>query len=118
MRVSTAMRPEQAAGTRSHQMPRYLISFDAHAMDHIPDEEMPAVAKASHEVVQEALNAGVWVFGGGLENQKASVVATDGTVTEGPYPEAIGGGCVVGVAPRGEAPGGGAPNAGAPPPPP
>jgi hypothetical protein len=32
-------------------MTRYLISFGAHAMDHIPDEEMPAVAKASHEVV-------------------------------------------------------------------
>ena len=76
-------------------MPRYLISFDAHAMDHIPDEDMPAVAKAAHEVVQEALNAGVWVFGGGLENQKASVVATDGTVTDGPYPEAIGGFWVV-----------------------
>ena len=27
-------------------MPRYLISFDAHAMDHIPDDDMPAVAKA------------------------------------------------------------------------
>ena len=40
-------------------MPRYLISFDAHAMDHIPDEDMPAVANGSHEVVQEALNAGV-----------------------------------------------------------
>jgi hypothetical protein len=60
-------------------MTRYLISFDAHAMDHIPDEDMPAVAKAAHEVVQEALNAGVWVFGGGLENQKATVVSTDGT---------------------------------------
>ena len=72
-------------------MTRYLISFDAHAMDHIPDEDMPAVAKASHEVVQEAVNAGVWVFGGGLENQRASIVATDGTVTDGPYPEAIGG---------------------------
>jgi hypothetical protein len=42
------MRPERAAGTRSHQMTRYLISFDAHAMDHIPDEEIPAVAKAAH----------------------------------------------------------------------
>lgn len=29
----------------------------------------------------------MWVFGGGLERQQASVVATDGTVTEGPYPE-------------------------------
>ena len=84
-------------------MPRYLISFDAHAMDHIPDDDMPAVAKASHEVVEEALNAGVWVFGGGLENQKARIVGTDGTVTDGPYPEAIGGFCVVDVPSREDA---------------
>jgi hypothetical protein len=78
-------------------MTRYLISFDAHAMDHIPDEDMPAVGRAAHEVAQEALTAGVWVFGGGLENQKATVVSTDGTVSEGPYPEAIGGFYVVDV---------------------
>ena len=78
-------------------MTRYLISFGAHTMDHIPDEEMPAMAKASHEVVQEAINAGVRVFGGGLENQKASIAATGGTVTGGPYPEAIGGLCAVEV---------------------
>src|SRR5207302_10432000 len=94
-------------------MPRYLISFDAHAMDHIPGDDMPAVAKASHEVVEEALNAGVWVFGGGLENQKASIVATDGTVTDGPYPAAIGGVCVVDVPPTGDRPAGGAQHAGA-----
>jgi hypothetical protein len=64
-------------------MPRYLISFDAHAMDHIPDEGMPAVTNASLAVVQEAINAGVWIFGGAMENQKASIVATDGTVTDG-----------------------------------
>ena len=84
-------------------MTQYLISFDAHAMDHIPDEEIPDVAKASHEVVREAINAGVWVFGGGLENQEASIVATDGTVTDGPYPEAIGGLTVVEVPSREEA---------------
>ena len=84
-------------------MTRYLISFDAHAMDHIPDEDMPAVANASLAVVQEAINACVWVFGGGLENQKASIVATDRTVTDGPYPEAIGGLCVVDVPSREEA---------------
>jgi hypothetical protein len=84
-------------------MTRYLISFDAGAMDHIPDEEMPAVGKASHAVVQEALNAGVWVFGGGLEDQRASVVATDGTVTDGQYPEVIGGFSVVEVPSREEA---------------
>jgi hypothetical protein len=78
-------------------MTRYLISFDAHAMDHIPAEEMLAVATAAHEVVQEAMDAGVWVFGGGLENRRASIVAGDGTVTDGPYPEAVGGFCVVDV---------------------
>jgi hypothetical protein len=67
-------------------MTRYLISFDDGAMT-FPEEEMPDVAKAAHEVVQEAKDAGVWVFGGGLESQRASVVATDGTVTDGPYPE-------------------------------
>ena len=72
-------------------MTAYLISFDAHAMDHIPDEDMPAVGKAAHAMVQEAITAGVYLFAGGLENQKASIVATDGTVTDGPDPEAIGG---------------------------
>jgi hypothetical protein len=84
-------------------MTRYLISFDAHAMDHIPDEDMPAVGKAAHAVVQEALNAGVYLLAGGLEDQRASVVGTDGTVTDGPYPEAIGGVTVVEVPSREEA---------------
>ncbi len=84
-------------------MPRYLISFDAHAMDHIPDEDMPAVAEASHAVVDEAMDAGVWVFGGGLENQEASIVATDGTVADGPHPQAVGGFSVIDVPSREEA---------------
>ena len=78
-------------------MPRYLISFDAHAMDHIPAEDMPTVAEASHAVVYEAMDVGAWVFGGGLASQMASIVATDGTVTDGPYPDAVGGLCVVDV---------------------
>ena len=57
-------RPEEAAGTRSHELTRYLISFDDGAMT-FPEEELPDVAKAAHEVVQEAQDAGVWVFGGG-----------------------------------------------------
>ena len=84
-------------------MTRYLISFDAHAMDHIPAEEIPAVARAAHEVAQEAMDAGVWVFGGGLEGQSASMVATDGTVTDGPYPAAVGGFWVADVPSREEA---------------
>ena len=87
-------------------MTQYLISFNDGAMDHIPDEDWPDVGKASHAVVQEAVNAGVWVFGGGLQRQRASIVATDGTVTDGPYPETkevIGGFSVVDVATREEA---------------
>ena len=84
-------------------MPRYLISFDAHAMDHIPEDDMPAVAEASHAVVFEAMDAGVWVFGGGLEHQKASIVATDGTVADGPYPQAVGGLSVIEAPSREEA---------------
>ena len=84
-------------------MTQYLISFGAHAMDDIRDEDMPAVAKAAHAVVQEAINAGVFVSGGGLDNQPASIVATDGTVTGGPYPAAIGGFTLVDVPSRAEA---------------
>lgn len=93
-------------GQGSHAMPRYLISFDSGAMDHIPDEDMPAVGKAAHAAVHEAVDAGVWVFGAGLESQRASIVATDGTVTDGPYPEAkevIGGFSIVDVSSREEA---------------
>ena len=87
-------------------MTRYLISFDEGAMDHISAEDLPDVGRASHEVLREAVNAGVWVFGGGLERQIASIVATDGTIMDGPYPETkehIGGFAVVDVPSRDEA---------------
>lgn len=84
-------------------MTRYLISFDAHAMDHVSAEDLPDVTSASLAVVQEAIDAGVWVFGGGLESRAASIVAIDGTVTDGPYPEAVGGLCVVDVPSREDA---------------
>jgi hypothetical protein len=87
-------------------MPRYLISFGSHAMDHIPNEDMPDVAKASIAVVHEAQDAGVWVYGAGQNDQKASMVATDGVVTDGPFTETkevIGGFSVVDVPSREEA---------------
>ncbi len=87
-------------------MTRYLISFNDGAMDHIRDEDWPDVGKASHAVIQEAVNAGVFVFGAGLERQTASIVATDGLVTDGPFPETkevLGGFVVVDVATREEA---------------
>src|SRR5262245_56529864 len=86
-------------------MTQYLISFDDGTMI-IPEEELPAVSDASHKVVNEAKSAGVWVFGGGVLSQRASVVATDGTVTDGPYPETkavIGGFSIVDVPSREEA---------------
>ena len=69
-------------------MTRYLISFPSGAMDHIPDEELPAVEQAAHAVLQEAMDAGVWVFGGGLaEDVDPVMVAGDGTITAGTYPQ-------------------------------
>ena len=68
-------------------MTKYLISFPAAAMQ-VPDAEMPAVVDASHAVVREAKEAGVWVFGGGLDDRVPPVmVAGDGTVSEGTYPQ-------------------------------
>jgi hypothetical protein len=66
-------------------MPRYLISFDDGAMDHIPDEEGPAVGEAAHAVIREAQDAGVWVFAGGVyphDEVSPKVVAPDGAVTD------------------------------------
>ncbi len=50
-------------------MTRYLISFDDGAMT-FPEEDLPDVAEAAHAVVQEAKDAGVWVFGGGLHSHE------------------------------------------------
>ena len=86
-------------------MTRYLISFDDGAMD-FPEEDLPAVGEAAHAVVREAQDAGVWVFGGGVLSQQASIVATDGVVTDGPYPETkavIGGFSIIDVSSREEA---------------
>ena len=86
-------------------MTHYLISFDDGTMI-IPEEELPEVAEAAHAVVREAEHAGVWVFGGGVLSQRASIVATDGTVTAGPYPETkavIGGFSIVDVPSREDA---------------
>jgi hypothetical protein len=87
-------------------MTRYLISFDDGSMNHITAEELPAVSDAAHQVVRDAQQAGVWVFGGGLLSQRASIVATDGSVTPGPYPETkavIGGFSILDVSTREDA---------------
>jgi hypothetical protein len=68
-------------------MTKYLISFPSAAMI-VPDEELQAVSDAAHAVVQEAKDAGVWVFGGGInESIPPVLVDADGTVKNGTYPQ-------------------------------
>ncbi|HEU4665586.1 MAG TPA: transcription initiation protein [Dokdonella sp.] len=64
-------------------MTKYLISFPSRAMV-VPDGEFQAVADAAHAVIQEAKDAGVYVFGGGIDEDVAPVVvARDGSITPG-----------------------------------
>ena len=87
-------------------MARYLISFNDGAMT-FPEDDLPDVARAARAVVQEAKDAGVFIFAGGLGDPgEASVVATDGVITNGPNPatqDFIGGFTVVDVPTRDEA---------------
>jgi len=86
-------------------MARYLISFDDGAMT-FPEEELPDVSDAAHAVLREAKDAGVSVFSGGLYSyEEMNVVATDGTVTDGPLESKayVGGLTIVDVPSREEA---------------
>lgn len=79
-------------------MAKYLISFPASAMD-IPAQDWADVSEASHAAIREAKAAGVYVFGGGINEGVAPLlVAADGTATNGTYPqtrEFNGGFCVL-----------------------
>jgi hypothetical protein len=66
-------------------MAKYLISFPSAAMV-VPASEMDAVSRDSHAVIEEAKAAGVYVFGGGIdENFPPVLVAADGNVSAGGY---------------------------------
>jgi hypothetical protein len=92
---------------RSLEVTQYLISFNDGAMRHIPAEDFPAVRKASVAVVLDAMDAGVFIFGGGLlDPALTTIVATDGRITQGPNPayrDFIGGFTIVEVPDRDEA---------------
>ncbi|MCL2515195.1 MAG: transcription initiation protein [Microbacteriaceae bacterium] len=61
-------------------MTTYLISFPSGAMQITPDELSLADTDA-HQVVEDAKAAGVYVFGGGIdEDVAAQLVAADGSV--------------------------------------
>ena len=67
-------------------MAKYLISFPSAAMV-VPDGEWETVVRDSHAVIEEAKTAGVYVFGGGIdEDVRPALVSADGAVAEGGYP--------------------------------
>jgi hypothetical protein len=82
---------------------KYLISFPAPAMD-VPQEQLGEVGEAARAVIREAKAAGVYVFGGGINEDVAPLmVAADGTVTNDTYPqtrELNGGFCVLELSSR------------------
>src|SRR5690348_17346095 len=67
-------------------MAKYLISFPSAAMA-VPDGELEAVGRDAHAVIEEAKAAGVYVFGGGIDEAVPPVrVSADGRVAMGGYP--------------------------------
>jgi hypothetical protein len=68
-------------------MGNYLISFPAEAMAHLTPEQFTQAGIDAHAVVAEAKAAGVWVFGGGIDEDVDPVRAgSDGTVTHDTTP--------------------------------
>lgn len=87
-------------------MRRFLISFDDGSMGQITNDDLPAVGDAARQVVRDAKAARVWIFGAGVLRQHSSIVAIDGTVSDGPVPETkagIGGFSIVETLSREEA---------------
>lgn len=67
-------------------MAKYLISFPSAAMV-VSGSELEAAGRDAHAVIEEAKAAGVYVFGGGIdESVPPALVAADGTFAEGGYP--------------------------------
>jgi len=67
-------------------MAKYLISFPSAAMV-VEDGELESVGRDAHAVIAQAKAAGVYVFGGGLDEGVPPVlVSADGSVAAGGYP--------------------------------
>lgn len=66
-------------------MAAYLISFPSKAMV-VPEDEMEAVGRAAHAVIDEAKAAGVYVFAGGIDQgMPVALVSAKGDVVAGGY---------------------------------
>lgn len=69
------------------EMTKYLISFPSEAMV-LTDEELPSVSADARAVIEEAKAAGVYVFGGGINEQIDPIlVSGDGSVSAEIYPD-------------------------------
>jgi hypothetical protein len=67
-------------------MTKYLISFPSEAMQ-LGEEEFARAGVDAHAVIEQAKAAGVYVFGGGIdESVQPVLVAADGSVTPDIYP--------------------------------
>ncbi|WP_395329274.1 transcription initiation protein [Novosphingobium sp. BL-8H] len=67
-------------------MTKYLISFPSEAMV-LSEAEFQSAVVESHAVIEEAKAAGVYVFGGGIDETVDPVlVSVDGTVSAEIYP--------------------------------
>jgi hypothetical protein len=68
--LSFSVRPHirftTAVNSSRSTMAKYLISFPSAAMV-VPDGEWGAVGRDAHAVIDEAKAAGVYVFGGGID---------------------------------------------------
>ena len=87
-------------------MAKYLISFPTGEMQ-FPPEDFAQVVEESHQVIRDAKAAGVYVFGGGIDEEVPTVrVHADGAVTEDAYPQTggvAGGHTIIEVSTRAEA---------------
>lgn len=84
---------------------KYLISFPSKAMV-ATGSELEAASRDSHAVIEAAKAAGVYVFGGGIDESVPPVlVSANGSVAEGGYPwaPALNGGFAVFELPSREA---------------
>lgn len=67
-------------------MAKYLISFPSAAMV-VPKGELEIVGRDAHAVIEEAKAAGVYIFGGGIDESVPPVlISADGSVVAGGYP--------------------------------
>ncbi|MET3961101.1 hypothetical protein ABIE44_001035 [Marmoricola sp. OAE513] len=85
-------------------MPTYLIAFNAEWVPELTDDDIMAASRTSSALTAEMKEAGVWVFGAGLDDDSlvgsADLVDGRSVLRDGPYTETkehLGGFCVVDV---------------------